>query len=337
MSDAAQTLNQAFQLIEQGELAAAREFLNKVRPQNENNPDFWWVYAHAVESPAEGQQALQRVQTLRPDYPGLNAVSQQAGLTTTAPVKSLRPAGGPPPVPELPRDDFGDFDDTDFEATPEGGNRRRNIILVLLVLLIVVVVGVLVLPGLLSSQPTPTEIVFQPLSPVPVTQVTAEAVDGTEPVAATEDIEPTATEEISLTDEATETEQIVATDDSEPSEEVTPTAEESDNFAALAAALSQFDVPPNGIALEATELGNTLLVATCAPAGPAATASILNIVATLQEETLGEDIEAFGFRITNCSDETIVRVVAVTRQQFDDFADGTLDRQQFLAVLRPIG
>lgn len=65
-----QVLTDAFNLIEADQLQEARNILQPLRATEQNNPDFWWVYAHAVEDPQQAQDALDRLTELDPGYPG---------------------------------------------------------------------------------------------------------------------------------------------------------------------------------------------------------------------------------------------------------------------------
>jgi len=307
MSDAAQILNEAYDLIEQGKLAEARQLLDPIRADNEDNPDFWWVYAHAVESEDEGRQALSRVATLKPDYPGVETLSQEAGLRPPPPIQALRT---PPPLPEISPDDFDDdfgaMDERDFEAEkPAGSSLNRLMLLGLVIVVVLVIVALLVVPGLLGgNRPTPTATiaVIGSTPIVPTIGATAAAVDKTQEVAV-------ATAEI----------------------------EGADTLAALAEQLSAFDVPVDGVQVDTTALGNTLLIATCAPRGPASTQAIINIAEVLKAETLADDVEGIGFQLMNCDSGSVSRVIGLSRSQFDDFAAGNITQQEFQTSLRPIG
>ena len=49
MANAAPQLQEAYDLIEAGDLQSARQLLDDIRSSNENNPDFWWIYSHALD------------------------------------------------------------------------------------------------------------------------------------------------------------------------------------------------------------------------------------------------------------------------------------------------
>jgi hypothetical protein len=344
MSDAAQTFSEAYDLIEQGNLSAARQLLDNVRAENENNPDFWWVYAHAVEDAQAGRDALQRVQQLQPDYPGINNLMQQAGISTSRPtVQTLRP---PQSLPDLPKtqgfdDEFSDMDEDFVLDEPAQNNMGRNMLLAAAAVAVLLILGALLIPSLLggdevSSTATP---IAQPVTTLGTLEIIDTTEDATEAVE-TDEATPTE-EEVEPTDEPTATEaEIEPTSEDEPTEDVTEATEDivsDDAFAELAARLADYEVPVDGIEVGETLLGNTFLVTTCSPPGPVATQSILSIADTLKTETLADDIEAVGFRIANCADDTAVRIIGVSRSDFDAFAAGSITAQQLQGLLRPIG
>src|SRR5262249_35538310 len=102
----AQVLQQAHDLIEAGNYQAARQILETVRPSNENNPDFWWVYAHAVEDSTEGKAAIERVRQLAPNYSGLESIT--GGSPQASAIKPLRPLTTPPTTLPAEEDEFSE-------------------------------------------------------------------------------------------------------------------------------------------------------------------------------------------------------------------------------------
>ncbi|MEO1286846.1 MAG: hypothetical protein AAFV93_03695, partial [Chloroflexota bacterium] len=111
MANAAPQLQEAYDLIESGDLQSARQLLEGIRSDYENNPDYWWIYAHAVEDEAEGMTAIERVRQLAPNYPGLMTLSQELGIQ-------------PPPTPPSfapSTDDVEDYNDK--QVTPELGTK----------------------------------------------------------------------------------------------------------------------------------------------------------------------------------------------------------------------
>ncbi len=339
MNDAAQSLDRAHQLIEDGELEAAQDILETIRDDYEDDPDFWWVYAHAVEDEAAGREALERVQALNPDYPGLDNLSQQMTVTAPSRIDTMQqssPDNVPPQPPDLPADDtFDEFDDFVTELDEPAGeeessdsNRTWLIGLVAVAIIVIVAAVFLLNPGdeadeiadATSTSPATqivqvaTEDVDEPPTQSPVERLTAAAAERiTEtPVAATEEV--TATEETDIT--------------AEP-------ASDDDN---LADALAEFDVPTDGVRTDDTSAGTTLIITVCAAPGPQSSAAISNILDVLadRETQLDENVDALGFAVTDCDTDTVIRLLSVSRDTLRDYAAGDISNQDVQRQIRPI-
>src|SRR5258706_6369981 len=69
MSEPTRTqLQQAYQLIKNGEKEEAVSVLRPMLTVDPNNADGWWLLANAVSDPAEQRSALEKVVMLRPDH-----------------------------------------------------------------------------------------------------------------------------------------------------------------------------------------------------------------------------------------------------------------------------
>ncbi len=403
MADTSQILNDAYQHIEDGDFQAARELLEEHRAENENNPDYWWVYAHAVETDEEGRAALQRLLELDPEYPGARTLLSQVSppATATTPL--------PPPLVEetaFSEDQFEEFSDDDFaETQPEQRRSLMPLLLGVTAIVIILLLAVLLLPSLLGGgQPdaTPTtSIVSQPSArPIidDVTETTEPEVEETDEAVVQstatdepseteimpeetddspaslfstatpteEEVEPTntatqedtdeppasatpvANTEVAETEDAAAQQQNTNTPTDTPDETIlaTPTQEEvlptatviptEDPFYGLDGdALASIGIPADQIAVVDSSLGNTLLFTICAQPGPQASAAIRDILNILLdgEEQLPEDIEAFGFGITDCNGGDVSRTVGFSREALDE-TEGTVEDAQ--ALLRPI-
>jgi hypothetical protein len=78
MNNAASVMESAYNLIENGEPKKAQTLLQTLLPEQEHNPDFWWLMAHATDDPKQGKAALLKVQDLKPDYDGLSTLLEKA-------------------------------------------------------------------------------------------------------------------------------------------------------------------------------------------------------------------------------------------------------------------
>ena len=343
MNDAAQPLDRAHQLIEDGELEAAQDILATIRDDYEDDPDYWWVYAHAVEDEAAGREALERVQTLNPDYPGLDNLSQQMGVETPSRIDTMpqsASAGEPPAPPDLPADDsFDEFDDfvneldqPDTETESAGGNRTWLIGLVAVVFIVIVAAVFL-----LSQQDEADDLVdatsTSPATQV-VQQVTTEEADVPPTQSPVEQLTAAAAERASATPvPSDDTADDTATEEIEETEE-TDTDTPSDN---LVDALAEFDVPSDGIRTEETSVGTTLVITVCAAPGPQASTAISDILDVLadRDTQLDDDTDAVGFAVTDCDTETVIRVLALDRETFQEYVTGNISNQDVQRQIRP--
>ncbi len=124
------TLTEAYELIEANRIDEAQAMLRPLLSDYPDDPDLWWVYAHAVDDPAEARRALENVKRLNSEtYPEADELLQQLG-GEPAPSGGIRRLSRPaPPAPPdmLPpaatdTNSFDDFDDDfDMEMEMEAG------------------------------------------------------------------------------------------------------------------------------------------------------------------------------------------------------------------------
>ena len=369
-----QSLARAYELIEMDRLDEARLILEPLLQEDQDNPDVWWLYAHAVDDPAEARRALERVQQLSPDYPGATELQQQIDA-------ELEPESEP--VAATAPDDDLDFDDDDFdldddEDVPSEARRSRLRPLLLVALLIILIVLLLFLlnPFGGGDEPEPTQVAQTDPTPTqevmaPVEEITPE-ID--EDMSDAEDFEPGAEvteepdvldfEEIEEPGDSDEAEDITETPlDSEPTEESdssdeTPTdvateeaadveAEANDasvasaDFNALVVAL-QGDVElfsDTTEIIQTAEFGPTLIVAVCSEAGDQLRESITQVMLTAgtESERLPESVEGVGVRLINCEDGSSINTLAVSVSAAKSFAEGTIDQDNYRSQWRAIG
>lgn len=369
-----QSLARAYELIEMDRLDEARLILEPLLQEDQDNPDVWWLYAHAVDDPAEARRALERVQQLSPDYPGATELQQQIDA-------ELEPESEP--VATTAPDDDLDFDDDDFdldddEDVPSEARRSRLRPLLLVALLIILIVLLLFLlnPFGGGDEPEPTQVAQTDPTPTqevmaPVEEITPE-ID--EDMSDAEDFEPGAEiteepdvldfEEIEEPGDSDEAEDITETPlDSEPTEESdssdeTPTdvateeaadveAEANDasvasaDFNALVVAL-QGDVElfsDTTEIIQTAEFGPTLIVAVCSEAGDQLRESITQVMLTAgtESERLPESVEGVGVRLINCEDGSSINTLAVSVSAAKSFAEGTIDQDNYRSQWRAIG
>ncbi len=167
MTDTAAILNEAYGLIEQGELGRARSLLQPLLESDSQNPDVWWLYTNAVDDENEGRRALDRVLALDPQYPGAADLSARLGNAPRVlkPLSSLKPAPVPTTPPLLPVTpvvtsatstmDDPDLNDDEFAATVGAPQGRRLSGILLIAGAAIIAIGVLWLFTTLANQPAP--------------------------------------------------------------------------------------------------------------------------------------------------------------------------------------
>jgi hypothetical protein len=358
MANAAQVLQQAHDLIEAGDYQAARQMLDTVRSSNENNPDFWWVYAHAVEDATEGRAAIERVRQLAPNYAGLESLA--AGTSPVSAIKPLRPIVPPPPMSkvETEEDEFA----TTEETPDKKGNPLKTILTwVGLALLIIVVVLALVSSVLNNNggaTPTPerTAIVdnfFTPIVPTGESQVilpgdlTEEGLPSQESPVATE--EQAETEIVATDEEAAETEELATATEVQAETEAVATdkdtvATEAETEAVVSDAvpeevmeeIADFGVPTEGVSEESSSLGETLVVTSCTTPGPAASRNIIGILDAFKDAGVNLNAEAIAFNITDCTDNSVVISLGISSEIVESYWLGDTTASELLAALRRI-
>jgi len=376
MTDTNQALQDAFSFIEEGRLDEARQVLLPLIEQNPDDPDVWWVYAHAVEDPAEGKEALRKVMALRPDYPGASALASLIESDLESPPESK----------QLPADDRQPATPVVDSQPSSGGNRTRLLIAIIAIVALVGVALVLLNSG--NNQPEPAEIAqATDTAPVIVPQESpVDAMTETEAVVSTEDVDttdvvddpatatadtvasettpdadssatPAPTEDVSTTvTEATadadssttattptetETEQASPTEtereDATASANVAPTEADENGSVALSDVIAALVETGDPVLEErTTDLGNTLIANVCSFPGPAASATIEQVMTTLADEIDQIDADAVAVAVTNCDADQVLRVVAVPLDVLRDFADASINLATFRGQWQPV-
>jgi len=149
MQDAiSDALSRAYDLIEEDKLDEARALLEPLTTSQADNPDVWWVYAHALSDPTAARAALQTVLRLDPTYPeAADLMSQLDAQYPPAPrptIKRLSGAMPAPPPPDLP--EKGDALEVGADQTPGGG--RRNTLIAVISLIVIAGIAAIVAIGM---------------------------------------------------------------------------------------------------------------------------------------------------------------------------------------------
>ena len=329
MSDSTDAILQAaFDLIEKGELEQAQIALAPLLETENDNPDLWWIYAHAAADSQSGLQALDRVLQLDPDYPGARELREQADLAQSGSAAATASA-------QVDDDASGDIDDWEdlqpaVEQTAQSRKIGRTLTLAVAAVLVIIVGLLLVLSDEVDIAFLTALIAPSPPPQITVVSVSTETADS--PTAApTEDAAITPTEiDESPTPAPTETESPTAA----PTETEIPTvAPETVAFITLVAdAMANVEIDETDSGFRITELGNTLVFHVCAVPGPqfqTRLGSVMNAVASL-DASIPEDAEAIAVSLVNCADEDAVpRAVGVERDMIQSYANEEIDARDF--------
>jgi len=347
-----QNLAIAFELIENDRLNDAVALLEPMLEKDANNADVWWLYTHAVSDPVKARNALNNVLRLDPNYPGASDLSKSFDMkypaTAATSIKSLSPSSLPRSAEILPdvepEDDVSDlfeddlFEDMDEEETPATTPPRRRRFLIPLVAalaIVVLVVALVVINPFKRTAPPPTATVGAQVAAA--TSTTEIIVPPTNEATEVPTDEPTPTQEVvSVPTEpeptATETEAVVAATEAVTSEATTNPA--TPDFSSLNTALSAYDVPEGGIEIATTSLGETLVVTVCGDRS--ALADVMSIVAN-ESVSLGDSIDGVGVSIGDCTTPSTMRVIGAALDDVAAYVSGTLSRQDFQKLWRPVG
>lgn len=341
-----ETLQDAFQLIEENELAQARTVLEPLLESDSSNPTVWWIYAHAVEDSEEGIQALNKVLELDPTYPGASELKAQISQTS---------------------DKIDDFDDLEFEEElPQSradstANKRSAFprIAIIAVIIAIVLIGLFLLlsSGFGGSSVTPTE-VADTIAPTVGSQIidnataTEEEIEPTITIAVAEDT-PTAVPESTDTDEPvpTDTQEVVPTETDEPlptdtdvpaptdTDEPLPTDTDVPENMELIEALSSFNITEDDITTRTTSIGETLIVTVCSPLGPQSSITLNSVMSTFieQEASLPDNVEGVATALVDCeSDSDAPRIIGVERTFVKSLADEEIELKDFQRAWKPL-
>lgn len=353
-------LSEAFDLIEAERLDEARAILKPMLTTHADNPDVWWLYAHAVTDPDTARTALYTVLRLDPSYPNANELvrelEKQAPVTRTgAAAVETEPSflsDIPSTLPDLPEFDVADeFTDVDLgleddeveELEVEPASRRR---LLLLAALGIVAVVAIIAVALLTSRPP------EPASPTPTSEVVAGQASAT-PLAA--DVTAEATTAVIATEAAPEltpedsaaptstvetTAEVLAVEASPTTENLLPTQSiiepATGEVTSVSTALTAFDVAESGVQVETTTLGNTLVANICTTAGVELRSTLPAVMDVLARQTLPDNTDAVGTRMVNCDDNSALLFIVVPVDSAADYAAGNLSEEDFQALWKSL-
>jgi len=299
-------LQDAFDLIEENQLAEAREILKPLLESEPNNPTVWWVYAHAVEDGDEGIRALDKVLELDPTYPDATELKSQISNTK-----------------------IDNYDDLDFEEdstkqkVESRQNPLRNILLIIVVVIIALFAGLFVLSQGGGGNDTPTEVANQP-----TTLPTADIQIITNTSATIESAEPTIT-----VSSANNTETPI------PTSESTELPDSASYVDELLENLSNYNVTTDDISTSTTTLGETVIVRICAILGAESSIRLNDTMSTFVQiqTSLPESAEGVAVTLIDCNEpESIARIIGVEKSILQSFANEEIELKDFQRQWQPL-
>ncbi|MBZ0282771.1 MAG: tetratricopeptide repeat protein [Anaerolineae bacterium] len=318
-TNSSDVLEQAFELIETNRHDEAKALLKPILETDKDNPDIWWVYAHAVSDPETARIALNNVLRIDSSYPDAKNLLQR--LDERSPDSDLWETGSidkepsflpsaPLTLPGLSRGvDFGEddpdfLDDFDEDEEPQSSRRVMAIAAVIgLMLFIGAIVIVITRP--FANQP----------NIVPTATVSQVGVNPTVSII-------TPIENLSIPTSTADT--------------LTPLL---DVAPLLSSALTAFNVPEVSIEIAPTDLGKTLIVDVCVQPGSDLREKLPQVMDILADNNslYGDDVDGVSARMVDCDTNLPLLMIGVPLLDVVAYADGMLSKEEFQAKWKPIG
>jgi hypothetical protein len=360
-------LSQAYGFIEADQLDEAVTLLKPILAENPNNPDAWWLYAHAVENVDDARAALQTVLNLNPNYPEAQRLLDMLeeatkGVDTGNPLNdiSLQPIrtisdeeAGITSESE-PFDDrarrAGAADRPGFDERMDAVRGRqtegfpwRNVALLAALFLCAVIGALLVAPNLFSPNPeaAPTDVGADRTAAA----VAFEATGTSQAVGDSSTAEPaelTATAIVS-TDAGSSGAQAAGTPTAESLPTV-PAVEESPSAPTDVSA--SIDLGPLSVALaplgdgtlvgvEQTARGESVVITLCSQEPNVSLRDTLRQAVGLlsgQVVVTQPQVQGVGFRLLDCAtDSRVLRFLTAAASDVVEYAGGAIDAATFEA------
>jgi hypothetical protein len=333
MSENQQALEQAYQLIEAGQLGKARGMLEGILAQNQNSADAWWLYAHAIEDPSQAVTALENVVRLDPDNSEAKALLQTA----------RQQAGVASPSSD---DDFDiDFDDEALApvTSEEPDDTRRRSLVIFGAIVGLVALGLIILiasPRGGTDQPSTTAtgtFISQSVDQSDAQTATAMSISIMPNPTSTDtptqsDIILTATAQANIgIPTVFNTDVIIMPSETPITEQIFATATPNVSVDAFLQALSR-EYPTNGTTQTVdTTLGTTLLVPMCTQRGtehnqliPRAMIGLSNYITQLPPDYMG-----VGVRFLDCTNNETINVMIMPSLSALEYHNADLSEQDF--------
>lgn len=333
-------LRTAYEAIQADELARARDILSAYLVDHPNDPDGWWLYAHAVSDASQGLKALETVIKLDPKYPNAQALIDEATAfdiepAPSEPAKPIRSFAADQPKPSSAK-----------PATVQvrsSGSRIPTWLVAVVVLLIVVAALALLLPRLGGEgEQSATAVADASETPGSVgvggtDTVTPQVVETDTNTPATgeptETLETTADAPTEMPIESPTEGPTEASGETPTESAASPTEEPSSaetavsQIALVESTLSGFAVVPGSEVQVQTPLGNTAVADVCTDAG-SLRSQIPDVITALGTagSQIPDGVGGLAVRFVDCNaNNALIRYVGISSDDARAFAAGEID------------
>ena len=348
-------LQNAYELIQQGQLDDAKALLDTHRHEYETNADYWWLVAHSTNDPEVGRAALGRVLLLDKNYPGARELDEEVRSTEQLASAPEQPTRKRIKIPLLPLiallaivlsivtflvsnssqpaqtvAGVGDGSATPVETVTITADETMSAEAVTTADVMLTEAPTMLPPTeteAAADEPTatavpPTATPIPPTAtPVPPTQTPIPPTATPVPPTQTP-IPPTATEEpVPPTSDALVTSPTLLAQNVEPV------------FVSYEFMQGQL-TPPNGVFV----VGDVLSISLCAVPGIGAGNAVRDLLMTVSIGTAELDpaTRTIEIGIVDCTSNEEQRVIAVPRNRIEAYARGEITLQQLQQAIQPI-
>lgn len=339
------TLTSAFEMVELGHPDRAVTLLQPLLTQAADNPDVWWVYAHAVSDPQVAHAALTRVLRLEPGYPEAVALLRRLEKQLRAQRANLmreRPAAAALSTRKVSPYDSAPAPPTDFPEMPLSQDHSGclgggfQVFLVLVAMGLIAVVALLALEPQVNlwlanlrqdqKQPTVTSPIIRTW--VPTTVVGAGKNNATDTPIAKASFTPTTSVVL------TSTQPPLITSTPPSSAAIVPELDVS----ALLAAVPDFELRQSELLRPASKGWNVVLPL-CGTRGTAEAVQLVqdNLVKMAAASAeLPETISAIAIELMDCTTNEPLSIIGVELSTAKKFAAGGMNEKALRARFHPL-
>lgn len=322
-------LQQAYNLIEAGDLENARRILRPILENEKGNPDAWWLYVHAVNDVESARLALNNVLKIDRHYPEAfelmqklekqslrteeltdNLIIEPSFVSSSLSDSSNMSKIGIDSTVASPRTTLvSDLDTAENKSEPvidsEPFYRRPLFFIPVIALVLFGALAMVILKPFVGNQSSTSATAIVEQGPL---------------------IDATTTIDTAI---LLSTQQSLLPDQ-------TPTIENS--LKSLYPALQQFNIPSDGISVLDTDLGRSGMVDICTKPGGELRETLIQVMKILarEHEIYADRVEAIGTRMLDCENGRTLLIVGVPVESAISYANAVLSEADFQGMWRAI-